>query len=449
MNISNYVCLICLQLATIATAGPFFGMDNNDILNELRGLSNDSSTPEPNIEDYDLLGANVELKLGDNLHSLMEYVQPRISSAWIPLATSHSKMFEMLQKYCHLFGSLRISIEFDGNLSGERLAHYINTYCPSSVRQEFSADGINLHSSYAFEHVTGVTIHYPEDATNFRLHQMFPGVEKLTLYVTKVFRFDTNLPNLTAVTFYEQSSKQIDLRSLARYAPRVRSIGIGVWWKLQDLQEINLLFPLLEGLHILFRDDEPQLLLQPALLLHAPVRSVHFPHLKHFSVDFSHFNGPFEGCVDKLSALTFNRLESMGYISSFRDNSASSEKLVDWVTQNTGLTSVSLNEYALRFVDLITILKRLPALEQLILFSTSDIDDVIKFMRSQLTRVRTRLQVITVVGDDWTRDAFLSLKSEYDDKWTLQDVNPSLGTLNYMAHLPGLLSLTFVRAGPQ
>lgn len=434
-----------LQLASIARAGPSFGLDNDDILNELRGLSNESSTPAPHIEDHvadELLGANVELTLGDNLHSHMDYVQPRVSSARIPLTWSHSEMFEMLQKYCHLFGSLRISIEFDGNRLGERLAHHINTYCPSSVRQEFSAEGKNIHSSYSFGHVTDVTIHYPEDATNFGLHEMFPGVEKLTLYVTEVFIFESNLPNLTTAIFYEQSSKQIDLRSLACYAPGVRSIGIGVWWELQYLQEINLLFPQLEWLHISFRDDVPQWPLQPAQLLQVPVRSVHFPHLKHFSVGFFHFNGPFEGCVEKLSALTFNRLESMGYISSFRDRSTSSEKIVDWVTQNTGLTSVSLNEYALHCADLITILKRLPELEQLVLYSSSDIDDVINFMRSQLTRVRTHLQVITVIGDDWTRDAFLSRKSEYDDKWVLQNVDPL-----HLADLPNLHNLTFLRPG--
>lgn len=374
----------------------------------------------------------------------MKY-SPNGLSKTLLLVTNRLEIIPTVEKFCHLFHSLRIELEHDEGF-GEKLAHSVNTHCPANVRIKFVSDGRDLRTSYTYEHVTEVLIRFPEYSRNFQLHQMFPSVEKLTLFLSNTFRLGGPLPNLTDVEINEHYAKLVDLRALTVNALQIRNLKIDLWWEPEHLEQIDRLFNQLESLHISFQSETaPEAPLGSTifgLLRPRPQKpanqTIHFRNVKHFTVEFIYFERkPIAGCLEKLATITFDRLESMKYISM---DIIDPDKQIDLVTRNKDLTNVVFGAFTLPYSLLTRLLIELPKLRHLTLFSTDEINNIMIIMGG----MKTNLETITAVGNDAMRDAFLE-ETIHQTLWTLENDGffemPNIRTKSR--------SLTYKRRGAQ
>lgn len=326
----------------------------------------------------------------------------------------------------------------------QKLADVINEDC-AHVKQRIDFDFYGWKGKFSFKHATHVSLKYPHKYSGNELNQMFPRMESLSLTISKGYRLDCQFPHLKWLFVDEKPlifSAPFDWTTFGRHNPQVRSICVYFEWNLNyvkrisdallNLEEMTLTPKYHDGIHRRFYRylktwfDAPR------------VQSIHFPHVKSFSLDVSswyirskddlniecEFDIKHEDWInDRFSALEFNQLESFSY-TTYSQNYMDGQ--IDLIVRNKHLNSVtfgSFDEFDLTYKQMKRLVAELPQLKKLTLECEykGTVDNIVRLFKT------TQLETIVAYVPSESLKHYLHFASSQTRGWASVDGNDERG----------------------
>lgn len=304
-------------------------------------------------------------------------------------------IFASLIVFCQTASKLHI--EFDTHYhfdtaTTQKLASYVDRYCSDVPQSVELFDVKKTNESFRFTRVQDVQVTQPEASESFALTEWFPQVEKLAIKLHDSYKIDVHLPNLTHFKLEDSKCGHFDLRGLAEKNPQIRSIELEICGSIENINEVNELFPNLESLRLTLKRPwkkeesadgflsaitswlRPKKAETP--LKHDAVRFVRFRNVKHFTLDITkfydaagipdaYFGMNAESITkDRLSSIVFDHLESFNYMSTTNHHR---KEQIDYVVQYQNVTSLNFSMISMRYWDMKRLIDSLPKLKEITL----------------------------------------------------------------------------------
>lgn len=322
---------------------------------------------------------------------------------------------------------------FDTALT-EKLAAKANAHCSSNIPQTVKLSGMkDPIGKFAFTYATEVRIMRPEEFNDFELAEWFPQVERFSIN-TYPFHLNVHLPNLASFQLLGLKCGTFDLKSFGQRNPQIRSADLQICGQMENIAEVNELFPDLEALQLTLKRPG-QAEESSELDRRSSVEFVRFRKVKSFTLDISHFNGGSKSVFSylglnaestaslKLSSILFDQLDSFKYITEvhFYRN-----EQIDYVLQYQNVTSLDFSSIVMRYEEMKRLIESLPKLKEITLAcSMTGAETFFRLM------AETNLDTLNVRARDAERQDFL-IFSALPEQWSLHEVQH---TSAYMSNI--------------
>lgn len=316
-----------------------------------------------------------------------------------------------LKLFCSIFDHLLFVVDNDRPTTNQmqELIHDANYYCSTVPQQVIIRNVSDFFEMFTASNATSVTIVYPEKDENLMIDVHFPRLQELSIQINEIFAIKNHLPHLKHFELLDKSCGHFDLRTFAEKNPQITSVKLDLCEGLNNLQEVNEIFPNLESLF--YRPKKNTAGLEPVRSGNA-VESIRFRNVKrytvvllghHFMLSAEFSIGSLRNYLSELSSIQFDQLESLTYITSA---SFGSNVQMNFVAQYKHAKCLDYSSYFLTYENVWQLISALPNLAEITFEPDRNAPNHAEFLRLM---EETNLEIIRVCINAHLFDEFHEL----------------------------------------